>query len=358
MFVELHYPDTLTTHELDAYLANGWFRMGHSIFNTNFLRFHDKFYSAIWLRIDLRMLEKSKTQQKIEKLNSKFRVEIQIAQPTEAHEILFKKYSSSIKFDPSPSVQHLLFGQNEQRANLRIYDTVEVNVYDQTTLIATGYLDLGDKSAAGISCFYDPDYRKYSLGKYLMYLKMDFCLKNNFHFFYPGYFSPGYPLFDYKLDLAKTSLQYLDVVSDTWIEFAEYDSTKIPLDSMTQKLTELSQSLGRRGVKNKFQYYDFFDADMINNLNGLGLFDFPVFLFCFELDDETPLLPMVVFDVRDAQFHLILATKIYKSIFDESPEGHYNDYLLKISRYLYTGESTEEMAEVIEMYGRELDRIA
>ena len=79
MFVELHYPEYLSAQELDVYLANGWFRMGQSIFTTNFLRFHDKFYSSIWLRIDLLNSEKSKTQQKIEKLNAKFRVEIQIA---------------------------------------------------------------------------------------------------------------------------------------------------------------------------------------------------------------------------------------------------------------------------------------
>jgi leucyl-tRNA---protein transferase len=80
------------------------------------------------------------------------------------------------------------------------------------------------------------------------------------------------------------------------------------------------------------------------------------------LDDDSlggtsPLLPMVIFDVRDDQFHLILCTKTYKSIFEESPEEHYNAYLLQVSRFLYTGEVVEEMAEVIEMYGKELERV-
>ncbi|MEJ7659632.1 MAG: hypothetical protein WKG07_08390 [Hymenobacter sp.] len=35
-------------------------------------------------------------------------------------------------------------------------------------LIAAGIFDQGTRSLAGIVNFYDPDYRKYSLGKYLM----------------------------------------------------------------------------------------------------------------------------------------------------------------------------------------------
>ncbi|MDZ7934893.1 MAG: arginyl-tRNA--protein arginylyltransferase [Emticicia sp.] len=362
MLVELHYPASLTAQELDVYLANGWFRMGQSIFTTNFLRFHDKLYSSIWLRIDLLNSEKSKTQQKIEKLNAKFRVEIQIANPTEQHEALFSKYRESMTFEPASSVKNLLYGHREDRTSLRIFDTVEINIYDENKLIATGFLDLGEKSAAGISCFYDADYRKYSLGKYLMYLKMEFCKHNGFHFFYPGYFAPTYPLFDYKLDLAKPTLQYLDLVADAWIPFEEYDSSRVPIDLMVEKLRILSEILNSRGVKNDFKFYDFFDADMIYNLNGMGLFDFPVFLFCFDIDENSlggtpPLLPMVVYDVRDEQFHLILCTKVYKSIFEEAAEEHYNAFLLQISRFLYTGEVVEEMADVIEMYGREITNL-
>ena len=354
MFVELHYPEYISAQELDVYLANGWFRMGQSIFTTNFLRFHNKFYSSIWLRIDLINIKKSKTQQKIEKLNTKFRVEIQIANPTEQHEELFCKYRESMKFDAAPSVKSLLYGQQEERALLRIFDTVEINVYDVNKLIAAGFMDLGEKSAAGISCFYDADYRKYSLGKYLMYLKMDFCKQNGFHFFYPGYFAPTYPLFDYKLDLAKPTLQYLDLVTDAWIPFKAFDSSQIPIELIIGKLRTLSEILDSRGVKNEFKFYDFFDADLMHNLNGMGLLDFPAFLLCFDIEKDSRFLPMVIYDVRDEQFQLIICTTVYKSIFEEAPEEHYNAYLLQIFKFLYIGEVVEEMADVIEMYGREL----
>ena len=52
MLVELHNPiDSLNGEELDKYLERGWFRMGQTIFTTNFLKFNGLIYSVIWLRI-------------------------------------------------------------------------------------------------------------------------------------------------------------------------------------------------------------------------------------------------------------------------------------------------------------------
>lgn len=357
MFVELHYPESLAAQELDTYLANGWFRMGQSIFTTNFLRFQDKFYSSIWLRIDLKNFQTSPLQEKLKKLNAKFNVKIQIAKPNNEHETLFGKYRKSMTFEPAPSVHNLLYGYNIERSSLPIFSTYEIKIYDENKLIAVGFFDIGEKSAAGISCFYDPAYKKYSLGKYLMFLKIDFCKKNGFSYFYPGYFAPGYQLFDYKLELSKPNLQYLDLMKDAWRDFEEFSSENVPFDMMHNKLRNLCEKLKGREVAHQFQYYDFFDADMIQNLNGMGLFDFPVFIFCFDLAESEILIPLVVFDVRNNQYHLVICMKTYRSVFDESLPEHYNAYLLQITRYLYTGESADEMAEVIEMYGKEIAKV-
>ena len=350
MLVELLYPESLTNEELDVYLASGWFRMGQSIFTTNFLKFQNIFHSSIWLRVDLLSFETTKFQQKMLRANAKFEVQIQPLILTLNQENLFSKYRNHVTFDAAPSVQSLLFGE---KSLTNIYNTYEINIYDNGKLIAVGFFDLGLHSAAGISCFYDSDYKKHSLGKYLMYLKMDFCRKQGCSFFYPGYFAPGYPLFDYKLDLAKPSLQYLDLVTGAWFPFDTYSPIQIPFDVMCRKLRELGNYLDKRDFKYQFQYYDFFDADMISNLNGLGLFDYPVFLICSQLDDSL-FIPMVIFDVCEQQFHLILCSRVYESIFTESKPEHYNAYLLQIARYLYTGDSVEEMADVIEMCGREM----
>ena len=64
MLAQVHFPQSLSGEELDRYLAEGWFRMGQTIFTTNFLNFKQKFYSAIWLRIRLDECLRSTTEEK------------------------------------------------------------------------------------------------------------------------------------------------------------------------------------------------------------------------------------------------------------------------------------------------------
>ncbi|MGC3943525.1 MAG: GNAT family N-acetyltransferase [Chryseolinea sp.] len=207
MFASVHDPESLSPAELDAYLARGWFRMGPTIFTTNFLSFKENLYSAVWLRVDLADFEGGKTQAKLFKTNSVFTTRIRRATITDEKESLFAKYKKSVPFEASASLNHLLFG----KATATVYNTFEVDVFDKDRLIAVGYFDLGKEAGMGISSIYDPEYKKYSLGKYLIYLKMNHCKELGMRYFYPGYFVPGYPFFDYKLSIGKNALQYLPV---------------------------------------------------------------------------------------------------------------------------------------------------
>jgi arginine-tRNA-protein transferase len=343
MLAELHYPASLSGEHLDSYLEDGWFRMGLSIFTTNFLRFNGDFYSAIWLRINLNEEYQPKAFYKIAKLNAKFRVEITEGSIKPMHELLFAKYKKHITFDASPSLTHLLYSDGVKN----IYDTYEVNIYDDENLIAAGFFDLGKNSAQGITCFYDPDYKKYSLGKYLMFLKMDFCRRNGFTFFYPGYFAPGYPLFDYKIELAKAGLEYFDLSNEIWSNIDSFVPTETPLIVMKRKLMELSLMLQANSFEHSFWYYEFFDADLIANLNGLNFFDFPVFIYCFEPQETDVVIPIIVYDVKDNKFHLLLCSCVYRIDSEASDSQHYTKNLLRLKDYLFSTESVATMNLII-----------
>ena len=171
MLAAVHSPETLSPVQLDTYLAQGWFRMGQTVFTTNFLSFKNQLYSAVWLRVYLPDFKTERTQEKLRRLNAGFRAVIQKASITPAHEALFELYKKSISFEASSSLQHLLYGKSAGD----IYNTYEVNLFDNDKLIACGFFDIGAGSAAGISSFYDPAYKKYTLGKHLIYLKMSYC---------------------------------------------------------------------------------------------------------------------------------------------------------------------------------------
>lgn len=343
MFAQVEHPAVLLPEELDDYLALGWFRMGQTIFTTNFLNFNKLFYSAIWLRIDLEVALTDNVFKKLKKLNAAFRVEILPAVITEEKEELYATYKTGINFSASHSILDLLLEGKQES----IFNTHEVNLYDGDKLIACGYFDIGQTSAAGITSFFDPAYKKYSLGKYLIYLKIAYCRDLKLHYFYPGYFAPGYSKFDYKLEIGKASLQYFHLTEQKWLHINEFDLASHPHIVMTERLKQLSALL----IQNEIQYerynYEYYNANLIPNLCGLNLFDYPVFLKLTNIN--TLLHPLIVFDVRDMHFHFMLCDSLVEIDYNNGIDGYYGDNLLKIEQFIFSSETTARLLEIVDL---------
>ncbi len=344
MFAQVHAPETLDPAQLDAYLEQGWFRMGQTIFTTNFLSFKNHLYSAIWLRVCLPAFVTDRTREKLSRLNSGFRTEIQKASINAVKENLFERYRKSVAFEASSSLHHLLFGKSD----ITIYNTYEVNIFDGDNLIATGFFDLGARSAAGISCFYDPAYKKYSLGKYLIYLKMEYCKKLGLQYFYPGYFVPGYSFFDYKLSIGKHAQQFLQLASGQWVSISEFYQELNPLRVIREKLLSLKEILSQSTIETWLWEYGFFDANLIPELTGRELFDFPLFL-AFTGSGEECINQLIVYDVRDQCYHFIKCRGVWKTNAAYSSNTVYSSYVLEVEQELISIEHPEELASIILM---------
>ncbi|HEY8933687.1 MAG TPA: GNAT family N-acetyltransferase [Cyclobacteriaceae bacterium] len=349
MLVQIHYPQHLTSQELDGYLEQGWFRMGQSIFTTNFLNFKDQLYSAVWLRVLLDDYVDDNLYLKLVKQNAAFRIEIGRASVTEEKEALYATYKQSVPFNASASLHQLLYGKS---AMPDIYNTHEIKLYDDNKLIAIGYFDIGKRSAAGISSFYDPAYKKYSLGKYLIYSKMEYCRKMKLQYFYPGYFAPGYPAFDYKLSMGKKALQYFQLKSGQWLTINKFSQDEVPLQMMKTRLMSLQALLAAHNLNFKFYKYEFFDANLIPDLKGVDVFDFPVFLHSTD-DMENLIGPIIIFDVRDQQYHVIRCYSLWRSDLTPAYADVYVNHLLKIHQFIF---STESQQDIVMMIDNELGR--
>ncbi|HEX5168122.1 MAG TPA: arginyl-tRNA--protein arginylyltransferase [Cyclobacteriaceae bacterium] len=348
MFAQVHRPQALSPEELDRYLAQGWFRMGQTIFTTSFLNFKGRFYDAVWLRIHLDKFDGDTTQERLIKKNEAFRV---IAQPmvfTVEKEELFMRYRESVSFEASPSLSHLLYG----KSNENIFQTYELEVYDNNQLIAVGVFDLGKESAAGITSFYDPAYKRFSLGKYLIYLKINYCKVKGLKYFYPGYFVPGYSPFDYKLKIGKSALHYYDLHALKWIQLKSFSYVHTPLQQMHARLNQLQVMLSSANIQSRIFHYDFFDANLIPDLMGMEFFDFPVFLFALDLTPE-PVQPLVVYDVRDALYRLYKCVIVW-SPDEETDRVHDQNYshLLKIQRELCASANPNKIITALLMMKR------
>lgn len=212
MIQDFKFPLRMEPVELDMYLAAGWYRMGQCIFTTDFVEREGMYFKTIWLRNRLKNYHSSTTFQKLEKRNKGFSTEIIPFSYGKRYELLFQKYRSSLPPGRAGDLYSFIIGDSPYV----IFKSLVINIYDDAKLIGSGVFDLGKKSAAGISSFYDPDYKKYSIGRYLIYKKIEYCKQMGYDYFYPGYFVPGLKAFDYKLEIGKESLEYYDMKKDQW----------------------------------------------------------------------------------------------------------------------------------------------
>jgi leucyl-tRNA---protein transferase len=337
MFAEVQSPDNLTAVELDAFLERGWFRMGQTIFTTNFLNFKNDFYSALWLRLNLHDYIVDKVETKLTRLNSKFRVDIQPFKLDEENEKLYAVYRESVSFEASSSLHQLMYRDSIHD----IFTTLSVNVYDGDSLIACGLFDLGKSSAAGITSFYNPQYKKYSLGKFLIYQKIRYCREHAIKYFYPGYFVPGYAAFDYKLSIGTRHLYFLEYKTQRWMSIDTFKDDAAPLQQIIHKLQLLQQIFQEWGVEVRLLYYDFFDANLIPGLQGINLFDVPAFIYPIDVEEEI-VQPVITYDLRGDKYHLLKCLSVWKSNYPKS-DRIYASHLLKIDNELFSTDDPEEM---------------
>lgn len=291
--------------ELDAYLSQGWYRMGQTVFTTHFLCFGRTFYSALWVRLALDGYRFRKSLRKIIRKNkSEFHTEVRKAALSTEKEKLYQRYRAYFSGMLAPSLKDSLLDGED----FNIFNTYEVSVYDKGQLVALSYFDIGRESAASIIGIFHPDYKKYSLGFFTMLMELEFCLEKGLKYFYPGYVVPGYPRFDYKLRIG--AVDYFDLTTDRWIPYAGLQDEDIPIQKMESRLNELQQYLHHHGLRSEKLYYPLFESNLFGFWHA-PYFDFPVFLLCSPRHGSNHFL-VVVYNPAEEAYQLLHCT-----LFDE-----------------------------------------
>jgi arginyl-tRNA--protein-N-Asp/Glu arginylyltransferase len=300
MFCSVKYSGSVTPHQLDDYLAEGWYRMHQSIFTANFLYYNNDFFSVIWLRNNLSQFNPGTTGKKLAKLNSRFTVQVQPFKTiTPQHIQLFKQYAGSKPPGWPSDLVYLLMGSGNTH---NMFNTHVLNLYDGPLLIGACVFDVGVQTAAGITSFYHPQYTRHSLGKYLIYLVVQHCCTLGLQYFYPGYFAPGIKEFDYKLSIGSNCLQYYSYTAQQWLPMHTFTPDCIMLNVMVTKLQQLQQTLQTMQVPTTLLYYAYFNLAEQYEVPG-GLWDYPVFL-CLQTVDSAAYHYAVVYNPANGNYHL------------------------------------------------------
>jgi len=347
MFAAKRYPEFISPEELDQRLAEGWYRMGQTIFTTHFLCFGEDFYSAVWIRLPLREYRFRKSLRKIRrKVKEAFTINIQSARITEEKEELYRRYRNNFPGMLAPTLRDSL--QDGEAHN--IFNTYEVCIYDGDRLIAASFFDLGSHSLASILGIYHPHYRKYSLGLCTMLEEIEFGMQQGFDYYYPGYIVPGYSRFDYKQRIGDT--EYLDIRDNAWHPISEMEEEDIPIVRMEKRLWEMQRTLQQWGIKASVKYYPLFEANLFGFWR-IPFFDYPVMLLC-SLPPRQQNFFVVVFDPRVEAYQLLRCNNFddIKFYFNEAYTNAFtgNQYfmdLIMIEMVLAAGTNREAIAKTL-----------
>lgn len=214
-------PTSLTRPELDAYLANGWYRMAQTLFTLDYILMAE-YVRVFWLRFRLPGFDFEKKHRDLIRKNSRFQVDILPLHLTAEHDRLYSDYRQWIDFDGPSTARAFLFEEHGPLYSNKkgIFESRMVEVRDNGKLIALGVFDLGQNATAGIMNFFHPDYQKYSPGKYLMLKKIEYSLQEGMAWYYPGYIGYRFPKFDYKLYPGASFAEIFDPVMEEWLPYS------------------------------------------------------------------------------------------------------------------------------------------
>jgi arginyl-tRNA--protein-N-Asp/Glu arginylyltransferase len=331
MYAEVLQPESISSSDLDAFLEKGYFRLGSKLFTTSFLCFEDSLFDAFWLRIDLEEFKLSRSQKELMKRAGRFTIKIAPFLYSYEAEDLFQMYRASVSFTPARTLEHIL-GEDPG-----LFNTYGVSIYDGKKFIACGLFDLGTNSAEGIVSFYDPEYKRFSLGKVLMLAKMQFCQESGMRWYYPGYVAPGYAKFDYKLDVGKEYSYFLELKSRHWKHISELELKEQPLSRMLSGLIQVEGLLHSMGYKEfQLKKYRFYDITLDTSYSEYGLLTYPFFIHCFSNSPMEEVI--IVFDALREKYQLLLCTKVFQITFPELKKEYYSTFLLKPQYLIFEDE--------------------
>lgn len=319
---------------LDAFLNVGWFRNGNKIFTTQFLHHNGIIHDAIWLRIKLEKFKLSKSQQTMLKKLENFTIHYNRFSLNEEKENLFKKYKSTAHFIKSHNLFYVLYDHEKSE----IFDSYEICIYDGEKLIALGVYDTGQRSSAGITCIYDPDYKKFSLGISLMLLKITKLKQEGYHYFYPGYIAPGYSVFDYKLKLSKSDTDFYDISTGSWHTLLHSNHLPSKLGLQNTKLSSLSDAFTSKGINNVLCWYPYFDAPLNSTFENLHAIQYPLFVLIKNYTHENDFSLIAIYDVFSESYKILECYIIGFPTIPIEGQNFYSNAILEVNDVLATFE--------------------
>jgi arginyl-tRNA--protein-N-Asp/Glu arginylyltransferase len=133
-------------------------------------------------------------------------------------------YLNSVNFDGYPSCKACIPELNNPAA---AFDTHMITIRDQGNLIGVGFFDVGKKALMSVLHFYHPDYKRFSIGKFLMLITKEFANDCHMDFVYPGYFTIDGTKMDYKIFPQIEAIEVFLSKDKSWVPLENYSKLQL-----------------------------------------------------------------------------------------------------------------------------------
>ena len=297
----LHPPQRLSAEELDQLLHDGWRSTGQAMYYSDFLRSDedDALHGVVQTRVSLKDFRFGRKQRRLLRKNGElFRVEIgPIDSLTYDYYRVNDLYA---EVHPEKTREDLDFHTTTNYAG-QVIPTYAVSVYLKDELIAFSFFNPGNRNVYSKAGIYDPKYVDFSLGNYTLLLEVQWAIDNGLEYYHPGYYSPTWPVFHYKLRLGK--MDFKDCRDGKWkpLPNNDPDYPPNPYGVVEKALGEALPALQAAGLPFFLKEYPSFTARYFYPGHGGGLLDTPLLL-----QAERPLvngvLPMIVYDFHTGEY--------------------------------------------------------
>jgi leucyl-tRNA---protein transferase len=188
-------PQNNAQHYYPTLLANGFRRSGEQVYRPNCVHCQ----ACQSLRINTLTFKKSRSQKRLLNKNKAFTTKIS-AHLKPGYYDLYQRYISQVHHDGPmfpPSKR-----QYQEFITSSWGKSIFIEIYDQEKLIAVSVTDVLDaekiKAWSALYCFYDPDYRDYSLGKFAVLCQLQLALAHQVDWLYLGYYIKDCQKMNYK----------------------------------------------------------------------------------------------------------------------------------------------------------------
>ncbi len=191
---EEFFSNSVSPEQIDQLLAEGWRHFGTHFFRYDLGLYRSDIRRVIPLRVRLSDFTLSKRQRRILSKNAGLKTVIRPIEITAGTEALFDRHKKRFKEGVPSSIYDFL---SQNPANIPC-EAKEVCVFNEETLLAVSYFDVGERSVSSIYGMFEPAETAGSLGIFTMLKEIEFAIDNDKEFYYQGYCYEGESFYDYK----------------------------------------------------------------------------------------------------------------------------------------------------------------